>query len=87
MGHTSVRVITRFNLADCASGVSDVSALRILLDAGAKIRGVKNLHAKLYIFGATRAIVTSANLTNAALVSNHELGMVCDDALIVQRCL
>ena len=86
-GHTSVRVITRFNLADCASGVSDVSALRILLDAGAKIRGVKNLHAKLYIFGATRAIVTSANLTNAALVSNHELGMVCDDALIVQRCL
>ena len=40
-----VQVITRFNLADFAEGVSDTAALRMLLDAGASIRGIRNLHA------------------------------------------
>ena len=40
-----VKVITRFNLADLAEGVSDIEALRLLLDAGASIRGVRILHA------------------------------------------
>jgi phosphatidylserine/phosphatidylglycerophosphate/cardiolipin synthase-like enzyme len=63
---TSLQVITRFNLQDFADGVSDITALRMLLDAGASVRGVKNLHSKLYLFGSKRAIVTSANLTEAA---------------------
>ena len=33
----------------------------------ARVRGVRNLHAKLYIFGESRAIITSCNLTEAAL--------------------
>ena len=66
-----VQVITRFNLADFADGVSDVEALRMLLDAGASIRGIRNLHAKLYLFGTSRAIITSANLTEAALTRNQ----------------
>ena len=37
-----VRVITRFNLADFAEGVSDVAALRILLDAGARVKAYVN---------------------------------------------
>lgn len=81
-----IQVITRFNLADFAEGVSDISALRYLLDRGAQIRGVRNLHAKLYLFGQGSAIVTSANLTNAALSHNHELGFVADDVVIVNRC-
>ena len=40
-----VQVITRFNLADFAEGVSDIEALRLLLDAGADIRGIRSLHA------------------------------------------
>ena len=47
----SMRVITRFDLSGFYDGVSDTSALRRLLDAGAKIRGVKRLHAKLFLFG------------------------------------
>ena len=81
-----VQVITRFNLNDFTEGVSDVAALRKLLDADAKVRGVKNLHAKLYIFGNTRAILTSANLTDAALNKNHEFGMVTEDAKIIATC-
>ena len=81
-----LRVVTRFNLADFAEGVSDLSALRLLLDRGAQVRGVRNLHAKLYVLGSSRAIVTSANLTDAALLRNHEFGFVADDPAIVERC-
>lgn len=81
-----IQVITRFNLADFAEGVSDITALRKLLDAEALVRGVRNLHAKLYLFGASRAIITSANLTEAALTRNHEFGMVVEDETIIATC-
>ena len=81
-----VQVITRFNLADFAEGVSDTEALRLLLEAGAAIRGIQNLHTKLYIFGTSRAIITSANLTNAALTRNQEFGMVADDPAVIAAC-
>ena len=38
----SVQVITRFNLADFADGVSEIAALRILLGAGARVWGILN---------------------------------------------
>ena len=81
-----LQVITRFNLNDFAEGVSDLAALRSLMGHGAMIRGIRNLHAKLYLFGASRAIVTSANLTKAALDRNHEFGFVAEDAEIVGHC-
>ena len=81
-----VQVITRFNLADFANGVSDVEALRMLLDAGASIRGIRNLHAKLYLFGTSRAIITSANLTKAALTRNQEFGVVTDAPAVIEVC-
>lgn len=83
----NVQVITRFNLIDFADGVSDLAALRKLLDAKAKVRGVLNLHAKLYIFGKSRAIITSCNLTEAALNRNHEFGMIVNDEAIIAKCL
>ncbi len=83
----TLHVVTRFNLADCADGVNDLSALRLLLDCGASVRGVRNLHTKLYIFGKRRAILTSANLTDAALRLNHELGCVTEDGDLVDRCI
>lgn len=82
----SIQVITRFNLSDFAEGVSDIAALHKLLEAGASVRGIRNLHAKLYLFGASRAIVTSANLTAAAINRNHEFGMVAEDANVIAAC-
>lgn len=81
-----LQIITRFNLDDFCNGVSDVGALRLLLDNGARIRGLRDLHAKMYIFGATRTIVTSANLTDAAMLRNHEFGFVAEGPRIVDRC-
>lgn len=82
----TVLAITRFNLADFAEGVSDIAALKRLLECGATVRGVRNLHAKMYLFGSKRAIVTSANLTEAALDRNHEFGLVSEDPDIIAAC-
>jgi len=82
----TLQVITRFNLGDFCDGVNDLAALRLLLESGAEIRGVRNLHAKLYLIGANRVIVTSANLTEGALLRNHEFGFVAEDAVIADRC-
>lgn len=82
----ALRAITRFSLADFSEGVSDIAALRKLLILGGSVRGVRNLHAKMYLFGSTRAIITSANLTGAALDKNHELGIVSEDTNIVEAC-
>jgi transcriptional regulator with XRE-family HTH domain len=83
---TPLQVITRFHLGDFCDGVSDIAALRLLLENGALVRGVRNLHAKLYLFGDHRAIATSANLTEAGLRRNHEFGFVAEDAGVVGRC-
>ncbi len=82
-----IEVITRFSLKDFHGGVSDTQALRLLLDVGAQIRGIRNLHAKLYLFGDSRTILTSANLTHSALVKNHEFGLVATDPDITATCL
>ena len=49
--------------------------------------GIRRLHAKLYIFGTGRAIVTSANLTGAGLTANREFGVVTEDSAAIERCL
>lgn len=81
-----IRVITRFNLDHFYEGVSDISALRELLALGAEIRGVKRLHAKLYLFGEDRAVITSANLTESGMERNHELGVVAKGDLLGIAC-
>lgn len=81
-----ISVITRFNQRDFAARVSDTQALRILLGRGAQVRGVKNLHSKLYLFGSQRAVVTSANLTWAGLNRNHEFGIDSTDQSVIVAC-
>jgi HKD family nuclease len=82
----ALQVITRFSTFDFCEGVSDLAALQRFLDAGAQIRGVQNVHAKVYLIGAKRAIVTSANLTDSALFHNHEFGIIVEDDPIVRLC-
>jgi hypothetical protein len=80
-----IQVITRYNLVDFFQGVSDTKALRALLKKRAHIRGIKNLHAKVFLFGKSRVIVTSANLTAAALNRNHEFGFISTDTEIIEK--
>lgn len=82
-----VRVITRFNKLDFYRGVSDIEALRFLLDQGAIVRGIKGLHSKVYVFGGREVIVTSANLTRSALYHNYEFGFKSAQDVLVKESI
>lgn len=81
-----LRVLTRFNLADCRAKAQDIEALKLLLDRGAQVKGVKGLHSKLYIFDKSTVILGSANLTKRALGVNHELGVMIREPEAVNTC-
>jgi hypothetical protein len=85
-GAGDVEVITRFDLNCYYEGVSDLEALEALLDAGAKVRGLKGLHSKLYLFGDATAIGTSANVTDAGMRRNHEFGFISDEEEVLAAC-
>jgi hypothetical protein len=70
----SCRLITRLNLNDFRSGVSDLAALRQLVEMGVEVRTLKGLHAKVYVFDDREAVVTSANFTGGGLSNEHEWG-------------
>ena len=82
-----IRVVTRFSLDEFAIGVSDVDALGTLFGRGAEVRGIRHLHAKMYLFGTIRAIIASANLTDAGMNRNPELGIVTEDPAAVANCI
>lgn len=84
--YKAIQAITRFHPGEMCAGVNDPEALRLLLEMGAQIRGVKGLHAKLYLFGNDRAVATSANLTESALLRNHEFGFVTSAPVVIQQC-
>ena len=81
------RVIARFSLDEFALGVSNVGTLGTLLGHGAEVRGIRNLHAKMYLIGETSAIVTSANLTDPGLDRNPQLGIVTEDFAAIESCI
>ncbi len=81
-----IQVVTRFALRDMCAGVHDMSALRYLLSKGAEIRGIKNLYSKLYIFDGRYALLTSANLTEAALSRNQEFGAAITSSSAIAEC-
>ena len=83
----AIEVVTRFKLADFASGASNIDALQLLLDACGAIRSLKGLNAKLYVFGTGRAFITSANLTGTGHEANHEFGVITEDGAAIERCL
>jgi len=82
----SLRILTRFNLDHFRDGVSDTSALRRLVELGAQVRGVQRLHAKLHLFDANHAVITSANMTEGGLRKNHELGVIAEGGALPRRC-
>ncbi len=73
-----IRLLTSLDLFDLASGATSIESLRALIESGVTCRYVPDrprLHAKVYIFGASASVVTSANLTQSALNSNIEVGV------------
>ncbi|MCL9662058.1 phospholipase D family protein [Paenibacillus hunanensis] len=72
-------IITRFYREDFIEGVSSIYGLEGLLEAGAKLYALVDLHTKLYSFDAVSTIIGSANFTKGGFVSNHELCVLMED--------
>jgi len=82
-----IKVITRFNLNDFKNGVSSISALQKLVEAGIEVIGIKGLHSKIYIFDKKSVIITSANFTRGGFFNNHEFGIKTTNEKIVKESI
>jgi phosphatidylserine/phosphatidylglycerophosphate/cardiolipin synthase-like enzyme len=83
----AIRVLTDLSRENIVSGTTDLGALLSLATCGAdvEIRFLPSLHAKIYVADQTRAVVTSANLTENGLLRNIEYGALFSDPAIVRR--
>lgn len=84
-----VRVLTALSPMDYVRGASDIEAVRLLLGNGIEVRAFANLHAKVYLFDGTVAVVSSANMTGAGTSAedaktNLEFGIRTDLKQIVE---
>ena len=68
-------LVTRTDLRDFAVGASNLDTLCSLANGGMVVRSLRNLHAKMYIFDCTSALVTSANATVPGMYRNLECGL------------
>lgn len=80
-------IITRFYREEFIENVSSVYGLEKLLQAGAKVYALKNLHSKVYVFDSHSAIIGSANFTHGGFISNYEVSILLNDKTeITARC-
>lgn len=78
-------MVTRTDLRDFAAGSSNLGTLCTLAKAGVAVYGLGALHAKMYIFDDTCALVTSANATTSGMWRNLECGLSTDDRGTVKK--
>src|SRR3972149_6400040 len=80
-------ILTRFQADSVLSNTLEIQALSHFQCGcpSCKVISVPHLHAKVYISDETRAIVTSANLTTAALDQNAEYGIQINTPSVVQQ--
>ncbi len=90
----TLRVITRALPDDFLSGASDIAALQHLLAwptefarTSVEIRVINNVHAKVWAFDASLAIVGSGNATFPGLEDNLEYGLAIAEPRLIEQIL
>ena len=78
-------LVTRTDLRDFAVGASSLDTLCSLSKDGVSIRSLSRLHAKMYVFDSSVALVTSANATRAGMWRNFECGLGITDSHTVSK--
>ena len=78
-------LVTRTDLRDFAVGSSNLDTLCTLANKGVIVRSLNDLHAKIYVFDDSAALVTSANATLSGLRHNLECGLGTEDKHIVKQ--
>lgn len=74
-----VRLLTKTLLSDFASRASDLDAVQRIAERAGGIYSLSSLHAKVYVIGTNRALVTSANATFSGMYRNRECGVEITD--------
>lgn len=77
-------LITRTTLRDFAVGSSDLAAVCQTASLGTEVRSLPRLHAKVFVFDGSRALVTSANATPSGFYRNLECGIELTDPSLVE---
>ena len=80
-------LLTNLSTDNMLSGATDVTGLLDICVAvpHTSIRFLPNVHAKVYVADESCAVVTSANLTNAGMLTNQEYGLwISEDPLVSQ---
>ena len=82
-----VTTLANIDAAAVSTSALDISGLQCLASASgsAKLIALPNLHAKVFVADNSAAIVTSGNLTSAALDHNIEYGVSLHDAVLVRK--
>jgi len=80
-------LITSFKLMNFYSGVSDLSALKFILNQKGIVCNYQKLHSKVYIFDEDKAIVSSGNLTTNGMIRNYEYGILLEEKTIIQSII
>lgn len=83
----NLRLYTRFNSSDIDKGITDLNAIKNLVNTykNVEIKFIPNLHAKIYISDKKRAFITSGNLTTGGMKNNIETGVILDDERLVEQ--
>ena len=82
----AVTTLTNVNVEAISSGALDAAALRRLAEAShdARLIALPKLHAKVFVADDKAAIVTSGNLTSAALDHNIEYGVLLHEQALAR---
>ena len=78
-------LVTRTDLRDFAIGSSNLDTLCALAKEGMTVRSLSGLHAKMYVFDDSSALVTSANATVSGMRRNLECGLGTEDRGVIKE--
>ncbi len=83
--HVNGQLFTRTSIKGFAAGASNLSAVEAIAESGVTVSILPRLHAKIYIFDSSLALVTSANATRGGMRANLECGVALRDPVLVQE--
>jgi PLD-like domain len=80
-----LRIIVDASETAVARGLTNPAGLARLLDLPARLRSLRDLHAKAFIFDKTTAIVGSVNMSASSIEWQYQLALEVSDPAIVRQ--
>lgn len=87
--NVSIKVITDISAGNLVQGSTDTQALIFLLQRipNSEVIYLPRIHAKIYVSGESRAIISSANFTDGGTYTNLEYGVQITEPSLVRQVL